>query len=287
MARLLHGRPLAERIKEETRARTERLKARSVSPALAIVSVAADPAAIAYAERLTRSGDAAGVAVTSIALPRTASKKDLVTTLDRVGADEGVHGILLLTPLPAGLDEGDVVDHIVLAKDVEGMHPSNVGWLADGRPRYVPSTAEAVIELLRFYDVPMRGRHAVVVGRSTVVGRPVASLLLLEDATVTVTHRATEDVARLSREADIVVIAIGSARWLTGDMVRAGATVVDAGMNMTPQGPCGDVDAQSVGPVAGALSPVPGGLGAVTTALLLRNVVRAAEAQTERAAPDA
>lgn len=279
MARLLHGRPLAERIGRETKARTERLAARTIAPTLAVVSVGADPAATTYAERLTRSGLTSGIRVSSLALPREATESELVATLERVGADPAVHGIVLMTPLPGALDEGHIVDHIALAKDIEGMHPSNVGWLADGRPRFVPSTAEAVIELLRFYEIPMRGRHAVVIGRSTVIGRPAASLLLREDATVTITHRGTAEVARFSRDADIVVIGIGSAGWLKGDMVRAGATVIDAGINPSPQGLRGDVDAESVASVAGALSPVPGGLGVVTTALLLRNVVRAAEQQ--------
>ncbi len=252
-----------------------------MTPALSIVSVGSDPAATAYAERLARAGGATGVHVSVSALPREAAEAELVFALERAGADPAVHGIVLLTPLPGALDEGHVVDHIALAKDVEGMHPSNVGWLADGHPRFVPSTAEAVIELLRSYEIPIRGRHAVVIGRSTVIGRPAASLLLRDDATVTITHRGTTDIGRFTRDADIVVIGIGSAGWLKGDMVRPGVTVIDAGINPSPQGLRGDVDADSVAPIAGALSPVPGGLGVVTTALLLRNVVRAAEEQTK------
>ena len=277
MARLLHGRPLAERIKADTRARVEKLKARGVEPHLAVVSVGADPAALTYTERLRRSGHATGVHVTITALPRETSEADLRRTLKDLGADGAIHGVILMTPLPGALDEGHIVDHIDVEKDVEGMHPSSVGWLADGRPRFVPSTAEAVVELLRFYEVPMRGCHAVVIGRSTVIGRPAAHLLLKEDATVTIAHRKTADLARFTREADIVVVGVGNAGFLKGEMIRAGATVVDAGINVTPQGLVGDADAESVGAVAGALSPVPGGLGAVTTALLLRNVVTAAE----------
>jgi methylenetetrahydrofolate dehydrogenase (NADP+)/methenyltetrahydrofolate cyclohydrolase len=143
----------------------------------------------------------------------------------------------------------------------------------------VPSTAEAVVELLRFYEIPIRGRHAVIAGRSTVIGRPAAYLLLKEDATVTMTHRQTVDQARFTREADIVVVGVGRVGFLRGDMVRPGATVIDAGINVTPKGLVGDVDVESVSAVAGALSPVPGGLGAVTTALLLRNVANATERQ--------
>ncbi len=277
MARLLHGRPLAERIKGETQGRVEELARHSVHPHLTVVSVGADPAALTYTERLRRSGSAIGVRVSTAALPLETSEADLIRTLEGLGSDPSVHGIILMTPLPGVLDEGHIVDHIAIAKDVEGMHPFSVGWLADGRPRFVPSTAEAVIEILRHYEIPMRGCHAVVIGRSTVIGRPAAYLLLREDATVTIAHRRTPDLKRFTRDADIVVVGVGREGSLKGDMVRPGATVIDAGINVTPQGLTGDVDAESVGAVAGALSPVPGGLGGVTTALLLRNVVRAAE----------
>ena len=281
-ARLLHGRPLAERIKAETAERIEQLTAR---PHLTVVSVGADPSALTYTDRLARAGKAIGITVSDAALPRETTEAELRRTLEDLGRDGSVHGMILMTPLPGSLDEGHIVDHIAVAKDVEGMHPFSVGWLADGRPRFVPSTAEAVVELLRFYEIPMRGRYAVVCGRSTVIGRPAAYLLLKEDATVTITHKRTEGLERFTRAADIVVVGVGREKFLTGDMIRPGATVIDAGINVTPQGLTGDVDAESVGAVAGALSPVPGGLGAVTTALLLRNVVTATEGLTrERSA---
>lgn len=280
MARLLHGRPLAERIRAETRERADGLARRSVHPHLAVISVGADPAALTYTERLKRSGHGTGVRVTTSALPRETTEADLAQCLEHLGNDVSVHGIILMTPLPGALDEGHIVDHIRITKDVEGMHPASVGWLADGRPRFVPSTAEAVIELLKFYEIPMSGCHAVVIGRSTVIGRPAAYLLLKEDATVTIAHKRTVDLRHFTKEADIVVVGVGNAGFLKGDMIRPGATVIDAGINVSPQGITGDVDAESVGAVAGALSPVPGGLGAVTTSLLLRNVVRAADRQT-------
>ena len=280
MARLLHGRPLAERIRAATKERVVALRGRAIQPHLAVVSVGADPSSIAYAQRLARSGDAAGIRVTGIALPRETTEEELVRRLEDVDRDPTVHGLLLLTPLPGPLDEGHIVDHIAVAKDVEGMHPFSVGWLADGRPRFVPSTAEAVIELLKFYEVPLRGCHAVVVGRSTVIGRPAAYLLLKEDATVTITHKRTVEVSRFTREADLVVVSVGTAGFLRGEMVRPGATVIDAGINVTPHGITGDVDVETVSAVAGALSPVPGGLGVVTPALLLRNVVIATERLT-------
>lgn len=280
MARLLHGRPLAELIRARTRDRARALSERGTTPRLAVVSVEADPAALAYLQRLVASGRATGIAVDDISLGRDTGEPELADRLEALGRDRSVHGILLLTPLPSPLQQPRVVQHIAVEKDVEGMHPVSVGLLAEGRPRFAPSTAEGALELLRHYEIPMRGRHAVVVGRSGVVGRPAAHLLLKEDATVTIVHSRTPDVGAVTRQADIVVVGIGRAGSLRGDMVREGAAVIDAGINVTPQGIEGDVDVESVSRVAGALSPVPGGLGAVTTALLLRNVVTAAEQQS-------
>jgi methylenetetrahydrofolate dehydrogenase (NADP+) / methenyltetrahydrofolate cyclohydrolase len=279
--RILHGKPLAEKLHERSRERSSALAARGVAPRLAAVSVGIDAAASTYLQRLAARGKKLDIAVDEIDLSGDTSERQLVATLERLGADPRTHGILLLTPLPGALDEGHIVDHIVPAKDVEGMNPFNVGLLADGRPRYVPSTAEAVVELLKFHGVELRGARAAVVGRSTVIGRPAAYLLLKEDATVTIAHSQTRDVRAITRDSSIVVVGVGRAGFLRGDMIAPGAIVVDAGINMTPKGVVGDVDVESVSPVAGALSPVPGGLGAVTTELLLRNVLIAAERQQE------
>jgi methylenetetrahydrofolate dehydrogenase (NADP+)/methenyltetrahydrofolate cyclohydrolase len=279
--RLLHGKPLAENIHERSRERSAALAARGVAPRLAAVSVGADPAANAYVQRLAARGKKLGIAVDEVALSRDASERDLVTALERLGADPRIQGILLLTPLPGALDEGHIVDHIARTKDVEGMNPFNVGLLADGRPGFVPSTAEAVVELLKFHGVPLRGARAAVIGRSTVIGRPAAYLLLKEDATVTIAHSRTQDLRAITKESSVIVVGVGKAGFLRGDMISPGATVVDAGINVTPQGVVGDVDLESVSPIAAALSPVPGGLGAVTTELLLRNVLTAAERQQQ------
>jgi len=277
--RLLLGKPLAEKLHEQSRERSAALHARGIAPRLAAVSVGIDPAASTYQQRLTARGKKLDIAVDEIDLPGEASERQLVATLERLGADPRTHAILLLTPLPGTLDEGHIVDHIVPPKDVEGMNPFNVGLLADGRPRFVPSTAEAVIELLKFHGVALRGARAAVVGRSTVVGRPTAYLLLSEDATVTIAHSETKDLRGVTKAASIVVVGVGRAGFLRGDMVSSGATIIDAGINVTPKGVVGDVDVESVSSVAAALSPVPGGLGAVTTELLLRNVLIAAERQ--------
>ena len=277
--RLLHGKPLAEKLHQQSRTRSSALHAAGIAPRLAVVSVGIDPAANTYLQRLVGRGRKLDVGVEEVDLSGDASEQELISTLERFGADASIHGVLLLTPLPGALDEGHIVDHIVPAKDVEGMNPFNVGLLADGRPRFVPSTAEAVVELLKFHGVALRGARAAVIGRSTVVGRPAAYLLLKEDATVTIAHSETPDVRAVTKDATIVVVAVGRAGFLNGDMLAPGATVIDAGINVTPQGIVGDVDVESVSPVAAALSPVPGGLGSVTTELLLRNVITAAERQ--------
>jgi methylenetetrahydrofolate dehydrogenase (NADP+)/methenyltetrahydrofolate cyclohydrolase len=277
--RLLHGKPLAEKLRERSRERSAALLARGIAPRLAVVSVGIDPAANTYLQRLAAHGKKLDIAVNEVDLSGDTAERELVMTLERLGADSRVNGILLLTPLPGALDEGHIVDHIVPAKDVEGMSPWSVGLLADGRPRFVPSTAEAVVELLKFHGVALRGARAAVIGRSTVIGRPAAYLLLKEDATVTIAHRQTRDIRAVTKDASVIVVGVGRAGFLRGDMISPGATVIDAGINVTPKGIVGDVDVESVSPVAAALSPVPGGLGAVTTELLLRNVLTATERQ--------
>ncbi|HEV8655478.1 MAG TPA: tetrahydrofolate dehydrogenase/cyclohydrolase catalytic domain-containing protein, partial [Candidatus Limnocylindria bacterium] len=199
--RLLHGRPLAERLNARSRERSDALHGRDIHPALAAISVGIDPAANTYLQRLARGGRVLGIAVRDISLKRDATELTVIAELDRASRDRSIHGVLLLTPLPGKLDEGHLVDHIAPPKDVEGVNPYSVGLLLDGRPRFVPSTAEAIVELLKFHDVPLVGTNVVVVGRSTVVGRPAAALLINEDATVTIAHKRTTDVAALTRRA--------------------------------------------------------------------------------------
>ncbi|TMG52495.1 MAG: bifunctional 5,10-methylenetetrahydrofolate dehydrogenase/5,10-methenyltetrahydrofolate cyclohydrolase [Chloroflexi bacterium] len=278
--RLLYGRPVAERIETRSGERSAALQARRVAPRLAVVSVGADAAANTYLGRIVARGTRIGVAVDDVALPHDASERDLTATLERLARDRAVHGVLLLTPLPAALQGARVADRIAVDKDVEGMNPFNAGLLAEGRPSFVPSTAEAAVRLLEFYEIPLAGVRAAIVGRSAVIGRPLAALLLAKDATVTIAHSKTPDLAAITRDADVVVVGAGRAGLLRGDMVRPGVTVIDAGINVTPSGLVGDVDAASMTTVAAALSPVPGGLGAVTTALLLQNVLTAAEKLT-------
>ena len=274
--RLLHGRPIAERINAKTKERVAALASRGVTPTLAIVSAGDFPDARTYRWRIAKLAKDLGIAESERAYPHV-DEAQLAAHLERGTGD--AHGVLVLTPLPPNISEDAIASHVPTEKDVEGIHPENVGLLTLGRPRFIPSTAEAVLELLRFYEVSIDGSHAVVIGRSPVVGRPAATLLLHAHATVTLAHSRTHDLAAHTRDAQIVVVAVGKKGFLRGDMLASGATVIDAGINVTPAGLMGDVDVDSVSAVVGALSPVPGGLGAVTTALLLRNVVTAAERQ--------
>jgi methylenetetrahydrofolate dehydrogenase (NADP+) / methenyltetrahydrofolate cyclohydrolase len=271
--RLLHGRPVAERVNARTKERVAALASHGVTPTLDVLRVGTDPAAGTYLARIAKQGEHLGITVNEVVLPP--SEPDIITHLGL--RTKHAHGVLLLTPLPAPLEETRITEHIPPAKDVEGVHPESVGLLTLGRPRFIPSTAEAVLELLRFYEIALDGTRAVVIGRSPVVGRPAATLLLHAHATVTLAHSRTADLASHTRDAQLVVVAVGKKGFLRGDMIAKGATVVDAGINVTPAGISGDAD-ESVAAVAGALSPVPGGIGAITTALLLRNVVTAAEA---------
>lgn len=271
MARLLHGKPIADAIEASLR---ERIAQRELRPALAVFGAQLGPAARMYAERLAKVGARLGIRVTTIEARDAASLRDAV---ERASADRGLHGVLLLTPLPSGVDASGLTSRIDPAKDVEGLHPLNLGLLASGNAAYVPSTAEAVLLLARESGVTLAGARAVVVGRSLAVGRPAALLLLAEHATVSVAHTATRDLAELTRSADVLVVAAGRAGLVRAEMVRPGAVVIDAGINATPEGIVGDVDFDSVSRVASALTPVPGGVGSLTTVLLLRNVVRAAE----------
>ncbi|HET8569529.1 MAG TPA: bifunctional 5,10-methylenetetrahydrofolate dehydrogenase/5,10-methenyltetrahydrofolate cyclohydrolase [Candidatus Limnocylindria bacterium] len=276
MARILHGRPVAERIAAATEEAARALARRGVRPTLAVVEVGNDPAARTYASRLERAGKNAGVAVRLETLPKGTAEADLGAKLDALGADRAVHGVILLTPLPPPLGDVSMDERIPVTKDVDGQHPLSAGRLMDGRPRFVPSTAEAAVELLRYYEVPLAGARVTIVGRSMVVGRPLANLLLLADSTVTLAHSRTRELARHTRDADVVVVAVGKPGFLTPEMVSPGSVVIDAGINVTPSGIVGDAD-EGIASVVEAYSPVPGGLGTVTTALLVRNVVRAAE----------
>jgi methylenetetrahydrofolate dehydrogenase (NADP+) / methenyltetrahydrofolate cyclohydrolase len=276
-ATVLSGKEPAAAIRAETSAEAAELAAAGTPPKLAVVVATADESSAWYVRSIARSAEKAGIACDIVDLGADATAGAIRERLSGLSADDAVHGIILQTPLPAGAALEDLASAIAFEKDVDGAGPLSLGRLVAGLPAFAPATAEAVMAILDHYGIELTGRHAVVVGRSTVVGKPVAHLLLDRNATVTVCHSRTVDLAAVTSTADVVVAAVGRAGLITAEYVRPGAVVVDVGTNPTEDGGlAGDVDATSVAERAGALTPVPGGVGPVTTALLLRHTVQAA-----------
>jgi len=275
---LLDGRPIAAAIREDVKVRAAALRSRGVTPTCAIVLLENDEPGRLYANQIAKASSGIGITVEIRELPAQATTDQVLAAVGAVVDDSYVHAMMVQRPLPAHLDAARISEEIDPRKDVDGAHPYNQGLLMAGEHFFVPATAAAVMELLQQPQLSsLDGARAVVLGRSAVVGRPVALLLIAANATVTICHSHTKDLARVSREADIVVAAVGHPRFVTAEMVRPGATVIDVGTNWVDGHFVGDVDAQSVAPVAGALSPVPGGVGPVTTAVLLRSIVEATE----------
>jgi methylenetetrahydrofolate dehydrogenase (NADP+)/methenyltetrahydrofolate cyclohydrolase len=274
-ARELSGRQLAAQIRADAAAGAARLAADGRTPRLAVVTATDDQASAAYVRSIATAAEKAGIACDVL---RTGTAAGVTATLAQLADDPEVHGIMLQTPLPGGALLADLAGVIPLGKDIDGANPSSLGRLTAGLPAFAPATAEAVIALLRYYEVPLAGRHAVIVGRSVVVGKPAAHLLLDANATVTICHSRTTDLPAVTRHADVLVAAAGRTGLIRADYVSPGTVVIDVGTNATADGGlAGDVDPH-VAAVAAALSPVPGGVGPVTTALLLRHVTEAATA---------
>ncbi|HVY14825.1 MAG TPA: bifunctional methylenetetrahydrofolate dehydrogenase/methenyltetrahydrofolate cyclohydrolase FolD [Rhodopila sp.] len=273
-ARLIDGKAIAARLREHV---ASRVAALGFSPGLAVVQVGDDPASSVYVRTKDRAAQQAGLRASSLRLPAGTTQRDLLATIETLNRDDGVDGILVQLPLPSGLSPHAVIEAIDPAKDVDGFHPLNVGLLTEGRPILAPCTPRGVMHLLDTMNVPISGARAIVVGRSSIVGRPMASLLLAADATVTIAHSRTRDLAAECRRADIVVAAVGRPGMITGDWIKPGATVIDVGINRLADGRLtGDVDFESCAAVAGAITPVPGGVGPMTVACLLENTVTAA-----------
>ncbi|MFY9668055.1 MAG: tetrahydrofolate dehydrogenase/cyclohydrolase catalytic domain-containing protein [Trebonia sp.] len=271
----LTGRELATTIRAAASARAAELTVAGRQPRLAVVTATDDEASAAYVRSIANAAGKEGIACD---LLRTTTAAGVSATLAQLADDPEVHGVMLQTPLPEGALLADLARAIPAGKDVDGASPESLGRLTAGLPAFAPATAEAVLALLDYYHVELHGRHAVVVGRSVVVGKPVAHLLLDRHATVTISHSRTADLAAITRQADVLVVAAGRASLIGPEHVSPGATVIDVGTNVTDAGRlAGDVDPAVAG-VAAALSPVPGGVGPVTTALLLRHVVEAAAA---------
>ncbi|MFB4194388.1 bifunctional 5,10-methylenetetrahydrofolate dehydrogenase/5,10-methenyltetrahydrofolate cyclohydrolase [Streptomyces carpaticus] len=273
----LSGRAHATRLRADTTVEAARLTATGTLPRLAVVTATADESSAWYVRSIAKAAEKCGIRCDIADLGPDAAPAAIRERLTELSADPAVHGVILQTPLPPGANAQELAGAIAVAKDVDGANPLSLGRLAAGLPAFAPATAEAVVAVLDAHDIPLAGRRVAVVGRSTVVGKPAAHLLLDRDATVTVAHSRTTDLAGLTAGADIVVAAVGRPGLITDAHIRDGAVVVDVGTNPTPDGGLtGDVDAASVTGKAAALTPVPGGVGPVTTALLLHHTVRAA-----------
>lgn len=263
-------------VTDETAAFTQET---GVIPHLAAVLVGDDPASQVYVRNKERACERCGLKSTLHRLPSETSQTELESLVARLNSDPGIHGILVQLPLPSHLDETPVLDAILPAKDVDGFHPENVGLMLQGRPRFLPCTPHGVMKMLEHHGVETSGKHAVVIGRSDIVGKPMGALLIQKgaDATVTICHSRTIDIAQVTRQADILIAAVGRPEFVTGDMIRPGAVVIDVGINRVDDRLVGDVDFQAASKVASAITPVPGGVGPMTIAMLLRNTLTAAQ----------
>jgi methylenetetrahydrofolate dehydrogenase (NADP+)/methenyltetrahydrofolate cyclohydrolase len=277
-ATVIDGAAIAKQLLSELGSRVAALRARGCQPGLAVVLVGDNPASAVYVRSKQRACDAAGLFSEDIRLPVTACQDELLALIDRLNADPAVHGILVQLPLPPHIDTATVLQRIAFAKDVDGFNWRNLGALVDSHPALAPCTPSGSMLLLERSGIPISGKQAVVIGRSSIVGKPAALMLLERNATVTVCHSRTADLAAHTRQADILICAVGRPRMITADMVKPGAAVIDVGINRLPDGKlCGDVDYVPVAARAGWITPVPGGVGPMTVAMVVCNAVSAAE----------
>jgi len=278
---ILEGKAVAAKVLAEVKAGVAALTARTgIQPTLAVVLVGEDPASQIYVRNKKRAADDVGIASRDFLFPAGCSQAELSETIRTINGDSSVHGILLQLPLPKGLDENEAVNAIAPAKDADGLHPVSLGNLLAGKPSMVPCTPAGCLEILDHYGIALEGAEAVVVGRSRLVGKPLAQLLLARNATVTMCHTRTRDLAGHCRRADILCVAAGKPRFITGDMVKEGAVVIDVGVNRLDTGKlAGDVDFDSASKRARAITPVPGGVGLLTVAMLMKNTLLAATRQ--------
>lgn len=277
-AQIIDGNALARQIRADVAHRTAALKAAGIAPSLAIILVGDDPASQVYTRHKVNDSIETGLHATLERYPANLPEADLLRRIDVLNQDPTVHAILVQLPLPGHMDSGKVIQAIAPDKDVDGFNVASAGALMVGRPGFRPCTPYGCMKMLEAIGCELKGKHAVVIGRSNIVGKPMALMLLAQNATVTICHSATRDLKALTRQADVVVAAVGKRKMLSADMVKPGAVVIDVGMNRTEQGKlCGDVDFDGVKDVAGWITPVPGGVGPMTRAMLLVNTLEAAE----------
>lgn len=276
MARIIDGKLISKQLKDELKSEVEQLKKAGKKCALAVIQVGDDAASSVYVGNKKKACEYIGIESLSYKLPESTSEDELLALIEKLNADSNVHGILCQLPLPKHMNEENIVKAISPEKDVDGFHAENVGALVTGTEGFVSCTPAGIIELLKRSDVTIEGKHCVVVGRSNIVGKPMALLLLRENATVTVCHSKTRNLRDICKQADILVVAMGKPLYIDASYVKKGATVVDVGIHRDENNKlCGDVDFQKVEPVCGAITPVPGGVGPMTIAMLMKNCVEA------------
>ncbi len=284
---LLKGKPVSDNIRLSLEPRVQSLIETGIVPKLAAIIVGDDPASKVYVRNKARAFRKLNCESQTYQLNSKSSEKDVLTVIDRLNNDPSVHGILVQLPLPNHLDSKAILHRVSPNKDVDGFHPENLGLLLEGNPNFIPCTPHGVLEILRHYDIPVSGRHAVIVGRSNIVGKPMFALLAqkfeMGNATVTICHTRTKDLASFTKQGDIIIAAAGSANMITGDMIKEGADIIDVGINRVDDDSekgyklMGDVDTDSVMGIAHSVTPVPGGVGPMTISMLLVNTVFAAE----------
>lgn len=279
-AQILNGKELSIKIKEDLRKKADQLKAEGINPGLAVIIVGDDSASRVYVNNKKKACEECGFYSEEYALSKETTEEELLALIDTLNNKKEINGILVQLPLPKGIDSEKVLLSIRPEKDVDAFHPVNVGKIMIGNFDFLPCTPAGVMELIRLTNIDVCGKECVVVGRSNIVGKPQAMLLLHENGTVTICHSRTKNLKEVCRRADILVAAVGKAKFITADMVKEGAIVIDVGMNRDENGKlCGDVDYESVSEIASAITPVPGGVGPMTIAMLMKNTLKAAEIQ--------
>ena len=274
MAKRIDGKAIAAQIKEELKEQVQQLAKDNITVTLAVIQVGQDPASCVYVRNKQRTCEELGIRSLSYELEETTSEENLLSLIQELNAREDVDGILVQLPLPGHINEKDVLNAIDPAKDVDGFHPYNVGALSCGEEGFVPGTPAGIIELLKRSDIRIDGKECVVIGRSNIVGKPIAQLLLAENGTVTIAHSHTANLKEVAKRADILVVAVGKRQMINADYVKPGAAVIDVGIHRDETNHlCGDVDYESVFPVASAITPVPGGVGPMTIAMLMKNCI--------------
>jgi methylenetetrahydrofolate dehydrogenase (NADP+)/methenyltetrahydrofolate cyclohydrolase len=282
MAKLIDGKAIAAQIREEVKVEAEKFRSEGVIPKLAVILVGDDPASVVYAQSKQKAANKLSIDFELFKMDASTPEADVLSLIEKLNNDPSVHGIMVELPLPKHISKENVMSAVNPKKDVDGVHPINRGYILSGEEGLFPATPESCIEIMLRSGIEIEGKHAVIVGRGETVGKPLVFLLIKHNPTITVCHSRTPDLGQFTRQADIVIAAVGKAKLITGDMIKPGAVVIDAGINECDGGICGDVDFESAKEVAGAISPVPGGVGSLTTALLFRNVLKGLKMQLKK-----